>query len=53
MRTHLGAVALALVIPLSLAGPVSARTAAVTDPATWKWQKDRVDRTRASAASTR
>lgn len=45
MRTHLGAVALALVIPLSLAGPVSARTAEVTDPATWKWQKDRVDRT--------
>lgn len=45
MRTLLGAVGLALIVPLSLAAPASSQAASVTDPATWKWQKDRVDDT--------
>jgi photosystem II stability/assembly factor-like uncharacterized protein len=44
MRTLLGAVALALTVPLTVVGPASSQTAPVTDPAKWKWMKDRVDK---------
>ena len=44
MRTLLGALALTLAIPLSVSSAAAnASQAEVTDPATWKWQKTKVD----------
>lgn len=46
MRTLLGALVLTLAIPLSVSSVAAAHTpraAEVTDPATWKWQKTKVD----------
>lgn len=45
MRILLGAAGLALIVPLALAGAASSQTAAVTDPATWRWQKNKIDAT--------
>lgn len=45
MRTLLGALALALAIPLSVSSAAaSASQADTSDPASWKWQKTRVDK---------